>query len=135
MKTKNILKHTLREIKRLKKHATPEQLDNLDFDKLDPGDNYKCIYGQMTGNCDNTEALYLFDKCARRIVTDFLLFEHKESKVDKTKKDITNYSILEVFIYHFDENNEDIINYLKGDSKGLVLELEGEYMDIHDEKV
>jgi hypothetical protein len=57
----------IQEAKRLKKHATPEELAKLSFKKLN-GENFDtCIYGQITGNCFSERANELILKCAPRV--------------------------------------------------------------------
>jgi len=39
------LKAVRTELENIKKYATQDQIDQLDFDKFDPGSNTDCIYG------------------------------------------------------------------------------------------
>lgn len=50
------LKQVITELKHIKRHATPEELNKLSFITFNKNNPCKCIYGQMTGNCDSTRA-------------------------------------------------------------------------------
>ena len=54
----------------LKKNATPEEIGRLDFDTLRPENKERCIYGQMTGDCDSLRAIDLISLCAKRFIVD-----------------------------------------------------------------
>lgn len=68
-------KQTLKELEELviqeainiKKYAIPSELKKLDFHQLDENHVEKCIYGQMTGNCENPRANQLIDLCALKV--------------------------------------------------------------------
>jgi hypothetical protein len=55
------------EAKKLKKHATKEELSNLDLEALDPCDEKVCIYGLATGDCNSARAQELIKKCATQV--------------------------------------------------------------------
>ncbi|MEK6829010.1 MAG: hypothetical protein AABY15_02705 [Nanoarchaeota archaeon] len=67
MNEQEFLKEVEKEVILLKKHASKEQLDNLDADLIDPTHADACIYGQMTGECRSLEAKRLMDLCCKRI--------------------------------------------------------------------
>lgn len=62
MKKTDFLKAVEHEVKTLKKLATKEELENLNFEYLHPEFPQSCIYGQMTGECYSKRAKELMDK-------------------------------------------------------------------------
>lgn len=55
------------EATRIRKYATPEEIDNLDFTYFNPESRSNCIYGQLTGSCYNRRAYTLIRKCASQV--------------------------------------------------------------------
>ncbi len=53
------------EVKALKKHATPAEIDKLDRELVDYSHINNCIYGLMTGSCESPRARVLLDQCAQ----------------------------------------------------------------------
>lgn len=51
----------------LRKHATEEEISNLDFETLKPDTVNSCIYGQMTGHCFSARAKELIEKSCKKV--------------------------------------------------------------------
>lgn len=66
-----------KEVKALKKHATKEELQNLDFNEFDPDKKEQCIYGQITGYCQSKRASELIFNCCVRFVRNDLEIDDK----------------------------------------------------------
>lgn len=129
------LKDVAKEVESLKTNATPQELKRLNFKKLKPESYTKCIYGQMTGNCTSKRATDLIDLCCQRFTlnkVDYDVMENKlfentlayiNGKVNKSRTEmkITHLSALEHYIYLIDSKPENVIAYLKGETKKLVL--------------
>lgn len=121
-------KLVIEEAKNLKKNATKEELENLNFEELDPDWPVKCIYGQMTGSCNSERAVNLIVTCAKRVY-------HSNCSNGKTLSNKLNgspvglhrnkyWSPIEVFIINAKYNdssemNNKLIQYLKGERKTL----------------
>jgi hypothetical protein len=118
-------KLVLQEIENLKIYATYEEIGKLDFETFNPVHTKNCIYGQMTGDCFSPRAVELLDLCA----TPFSHFtstwdstEATEFRENRNPNKLGNvFSTLEYYIDNYSETNEQIIAYLKGDSKTIEL--------------
>lgn len=64
MISKQLVNYVHKEAAKLKANAAPEELGNLDFERLSPLHVNQCIYGEMTGHCESQRALELLSKCA-----------------------------------------------------------------------
>lgn len=136
------LKHdVLTEANNIKQHATEVEKAYLDFNTLDPSKMDKCIYGQMTGNCDSTRSIELISKCACRFIVDSGLtsikaegFERIQRKVngevveDLQFKRLTSwsnyqahFSAIEAYILLPEAKNADLIAFIKGESDTVEL--------------
>lgn len=126
------------EAKKLRKHATQDQKDSLNYYNLDVTSPSFCVYGQMTGYCYSREALDLIRKCAVRVyntegkeLTNPIHLKHLngapkdfESAGDRTD---VYHSPIEMFIVtmeysdnpDFKHNNQILIDYITGDSDSL----------------
>lgn len=127
MKPKKVIKHVMKEINAIKKHATKEQIDKLNFKELRPSEYNNCIYGQMTGNCESKASLKLIRKCCTRTVDAIGDLFQGSYTASRSKRTNENFSLLERFIYMESQNNEDIIAYLRGEKKELELTIETEW--------
>lgn len=120
------------EAKALKSKATKRELQRLDFDKLDPVSTMFCIYGQMTGDCNDTRANSLVYDCAKRVYDSRGI--HRNALVDSKlngapKKEIIGYRIYSYFspiekfiaqkLQNQKQNNKILIEYLKGEREML----------------
>ncbi len=124
------------EVEALKKHATKDEIGNLNFSYFDPESQYGCIYGQMTGRCTSARAKELMDlSCVRVAVGDSLAYSKKDLP-DILKKINGQYngqmwnqgfrnfeylSMIETYILLADSKPKNIIAYLKGEKEKLVL--------------
>jgi len=118
---KNYLEIVETEIKLLKINATEEELENLDFYCLNPVSQNNCIYGQMTGYCENNRAVELINLCCKTELKFPLVGSPIPKKLERIKQSFGAYSYLENFIFRFPSCNEHIIDYLQG--KVDVLEI------------
>lgn len=62
MNKKEFLEAVVHEVETLKRIAKKNEINMLDFDRLDPNDKSLCIYGQMTNDCGSGRAKELMDK-------------------------------------------------------------------------
>ena len=111
----------IKEIENIKKYASDEALNNLEWDTFSPGDIHNCIYGKMHGHCRNTSAMVMIGKCCYRYSTSAKL---GDTEIFGKKKDIISdntiyMSILEAYIVDYPKYNEAIIEYLRGERKTL----------------
>lgn len=113
---KQFLEDVAKEARALKKHATPEELDKLDFSNLWPNDVTLCVYGQMTGYCDSPRASELIKICANKFFIDSSGDFIYEKEFEEFR-----WSPLERYITHDDAQNKNLIAFLKGERKDLVL--------------
>lgn len=67
------------EIEALKNNATQTEKDSLNINYFNPKSPHRCLYGQLTGNCQNDRAVSLIIKGCKRVFD--------------TKKNLANCSI------------------------------------------
>lgn len=67
MKKFNYPALVIQEAKNLRKLATREEKDQLNLVTLNPRNEWKCIYGQMTGSCFSDRAEELIVKSCQRV--------------------------------------------------------------------
>lgn len=112
------------EIANLKKYATKEELSKLDFECFNGLSPTSCIYGQMTGYCNNARAVDLIRLSCERVYIpgDGAPNNHKGlngSPKDKPRVEDGKYqfwSPIEVIVaYNNEEINAKIIEQLKAD--------------------
>lgn len=122
-----IEERVIEEATNLKKYATPEELDKLTLERLNPANVFNCIYGQMTGSCNSARALELIQKCCPKA------YQNSESdKLVSTDCDYPNsrifyyfWSPIEKFTYNIRYNLYDrnkiviLIRFLKGQRKTI----------------
>lgn len=120
MITKKLKKLVLKEADNLKKFATVAERSNLNFDRLRPNNASHCIYGQMTGRCYTKRAEELLNQCT---VPYKDVYDVKKRTKDKTFKDgvFRAFSPIEMYILEQGAKNENLINYLKGETDQLIL--------------
>lgn len=111
---KQFLEDVKKEARALRKHATPEELVRLDFDTLKPNDIFCCVYGQMTGHCDGVRASELIKNCSP-------VFINACDGSLENKFETFHYSPIEQYIMEDDAKNKNLIAFLKGERKDLVL--------------
>ena len=124
-------RHTLmrqlvvKEATNLKKYASKEELNKLDFNSLNSGRVDLCVYGQMTGHCWTKRATDLMKTCCERVYhTD--QGSVRDCSVNGSPEDLERnkfWSPIEVFIDQYrnqkNGNNEQLIKFLKGEIKVL----------------
>jgi hypothetical protein len=128
------------EVEMLKKHATKEEIEKLDYVHLDPVHMGKCIYGQMTGSCESDRAKALMDlACVRVYVGDVMIRGKEYKEIQKNmngpykgqmwsndwdngvKRSYTHLSMIETYICLIGAKNKKLIDYLKGETDTLEL--------------
>lgn len=122
------------EAKLLRENATKDELNKLNFIRLDPESKTQCIYGQMTGLCHSVRANELIYKCAKRVYNinrdngwDLI----QGAKLNGSPKKIEGYvnriklyfSPIEKFIAQKKNNqgvnNKILVDFLKGERETL----------------
>lgn len=142
MISKQLVDLTHVEAARLRKNATADELDHLDFESFNPGSDTDCIYGQMIGYCRRPRAVELIRKCATRIVKVVnpdvgngngldnvsceLAFGAKETFERRTKDkpfwgEVNYFSPIETYIAQDGADNKQLIAYLRGEIETLDL--------------
>lgn len=144
MKTKitkaQFLADVRHEIDMLKENTTPLERGRLNFAYFNPEHPEQCIYGQISGDCRNTRAKELMDKCCRRVIdttpkninggdtfTDIKPLINGEYNAQMWdahggRSRWVYLSSLEGYIQlENDKANAQIIAYIKGETNGLVL--------------
>lgn len=124
------------EIERIKKFATKEERRRLNIEDFNPRSGGYCIYGLLTGYCRNPRAIELIKECCTFVMYNktskwpktFTAMRdgvtRKEETLKSNKEALNNtgyFSMLELYIVLNEgkQVNEDILAYLKGDSKTL----------------
>lgn len=122
---KEYLKEVKKEIINIKKHATAEEIDMLDFFRLNAYNYRQCIYGQMTGNCYSKRATELIRLCcntktsfANVLSSDYELIKEKPRLNGLANK---GHTYVEHFIVHHEKYNKHIIEFLKGETDKLII--------------
>lgn len=67
---KELYKLVKAEAKLLLEYAAPEERQRLDCKTINGGSSTSCIYGQITGSCHSERALFLIQKCAKKVYTN-----------------------------------------------------------------
>lgn len=115
------------EADKLKQFATADELVKLDFDQLSPRDMTRCIYGQIAGVCFNERAVELLNKCAKPLIDDYGdYFDGIDLRLTERPERFDNhderwFSPIEVYITQREANNENLIQYLRGEVEDLDL--------------
>lgn len=114
-----------KEAKALRTKATTSERAKLNFDDLQVASSKNCIYGQMTGSCLTSRAHDLIATCAERVYRRGKLNGEptvKKLERNRAEFEFTVFSPIERFIMFNageNDNNEILINYLKGKTKTL----------------
>ena len=145
----DFLKSVLHEVNMLKKHATKEEISKLNFTKFDPSNLRNCIYGQMSGSCENERAKELMDLSCERVVhaekggkklglvgdgwfstrtnetfsdiNEFINGAYESQMWNSDRRNYEYYSCLETYILLKGAKIKEIFLFLKGESKNLEL--------------
>jgi hypothetical protein len=107
------------EIKRIKRLATAEEIDRLDFSKFSHSSAGNCIYGQMTGYCGSDRATEIMPKSFSEISLEFdVTTEYKQLSFKKGD----DFTYMEKYLYICSPNtHKHIIDFLKGKVKVLSI--------------
>lgn len=130
--TKVLLQLVSKEAKSLKKYAYKKELKKLNFKNFSSSNIFKCIYGQMTGDCFSDRASELIYKCAARIyksgedeekVSAGVTLNGKPPQKGRGFYSRNFWSPIEVFVdidkNRKNGNNEMLIKFLKNEAKVL----------------
>lgn len=109
-------KLVIEEATNLKKYATKEELDKLDYATLKEDDIFHCVYGQMTSLCFGYRATQLIDKCI-----DFKyqhLYKNNKPIISKRYDNNCYYSPIERFLiaYKGSKKIKKLIDFLKDEN-------------------
>lgn len=134
------LEDVRKEVDAVKLNATPNEIARLEFKKLEPTSFTRCIYGQMTGDCQSLRASELILLCCPRYFENNLgNYESLEDAVGEVNgKQIAgigspeklyqhrsdwliHLSALEAYILAPEAKSENLIAYLKGETDTLDL--------------
>lgn len=92
-------KFAKKEINKIKTHFTKEEINKLDFNTLCGDCTDKCIYGQMTGNC-NTPRAVEFIKNLDVVIKGSNDDIKPGENFDENQRDLLFLSPLEEYIYN-----------------------------------
>lgn len=107
-----------KEAEALRVNATAEELGRLDFDRLNPNSATRCIYGQMTHECDSPRATELITKCTKTYI-EAASDIHRIKLNEKFAE--FRWSPIEFYILQDDARNANLIAYLRGETETLEL--------------
>lgn len=128
-----------KEAEALRIHATREERERIIFNRLNPENINKCIYGQMTGDCYSERACVLIKKCACRYIKDSALTEIQSEGFTRIAEKVNgrrvknlyenrnqtfdpiHYSAIEAYILLPEANNANLIAYLREETETLEL--------------
>lgn len=116
---KQFIEDVKKEAMALRKHATKEELDRLDFYTLDPQSPTRCTYGQLSGDCDNDRASELIKACAPVLFAAHDFYAQYPLPIEKFLT--YRWSPIEIYINRDYAKNKNLIDYLKGNRNDLVL--------------
>lgn len=107
------------EIKRIKRLATAEEIDRLDFSKFSHSDVDRCIYGQMTGFYSSNRAKAIMPKSFNEISPGFDdVTKYKALSFQKGD----SFTYMEKYLYVCSPNTrKHIIDFLKDKVKVLCI--------------
>jgi hypothetical protein len=122
MKKVEFLLEVKAELDNIKAKATKEELSNLNIDRFNHNRNSRCIYGQMTGDCDSRRAMELAPKIYHRLGDGD---KHGFAKQDFQKREGLNqnyYTALEKYLFMVKKpTHSKIIDYLTGKINNIQL--------------
>ena len=124
MTKEQFLKIVKKEIDGIKEYTTDEEKKALKYECFVASDMHYCIYGQMTGHCNNLRALEILRLSSINHSTYHLLkLNCQEISNIEEKPKWDNHgsdSPLEAFLMKCDSStHKDIINYIKGNISEL----------------
>jgi len=116
MTDKQFLDEVIREVKTIKKRATKEEIARLDVDKFNPNNEFACVYGMLTGQCNSFRARELYNKSLDSI-------DRNKDVSDITESKFAYFTVLEQYLVSHSRKLHNIIPYLKGEEKKLIIKL------------
>jgi hypothetical protein len=146
---KQLLTDVAKEVEAIKTNATAQEIAKLDIENFN-GRHYKqCLYGQMTGDCFSHRASELIFECCSRFFVghpddkddgleeatekkDSAVYQYANGEKYPDAEDVDtlnyernngviHYSSIEAYIMLKSAKPANIIAYLKGEMKDLVL--------------
>lgn len=136
----DLVADVLTEVTNIKQYATAQEIANLDFEDLHPNHRNRCVYGQMTGDCNSERAAQLIEKCTPRffeygIIPPFGGTEINMARVaenvngtkvngfvvERTTRFFVHFSAIEAYILLNNAQNENLINLIKGNTQTAEL--------------
>jgi hypothetical protein len=118
------LKKVRKEIRELKKIVTPEELKNIDVDKIEKGD-LRGFYSQLTGHFFSNRAQKLINESATLFFQDNGLGLTPRNKIIPpnfmTYSNARNFTVLEVYMAYNNDKINHILKFLKSEIKQLNL--------------
>lgn len=135
------IKDVKKEARALNKHATKEEKDRLSIELLNPDHQARCIYGLIGGNCRSMRSIELIEKCCPRYFLNRRDNAYREKKFKavkanvngtrignntrfcllKEKDTLEHFSSIEAYILIPWAKNKNLIDFLQGKRKDLVL--------------
>ena len=116
-------KLVISEATKLKFCATQTELSKLDFDNLSPESFERCIYGQMTGDCQSERASELLSCCAVPYSSDLDYLRRTSIKRFNVinRRKLLVFSAIEYYITCNDAKNRELIDFLRDKTQKLEL--------------
>lgn len=122
MKKAEFLLEVKAEIDNIKTQATKEELSKLTIEGFDHNHDSKCIYGQMTGDCDSHRAITLAPKVYYNIGDGHTFAKQQFEKKEGDLRGFNYYTALEKYLFMVKKpTHSKIIDYLKGKIDTLEL--------------
>lgn len=119
----------IKEATNLRKELKKKEKENLNFEDLDPNSARSCIYGQISGHCNNARAVRLIRSCCKKVYTPNYKSQCNLKNAipngsPERKKREDFWSPIEVFIIQRGQkrNTKKLISYIKGEINELTLD-------------
>lgn len=119
--TKPYFNNVLKELINIKKYATKEELDNLNFNTLNTNNEHHCIYGQMAESCHSYRGKALIRLCCKTKTSFESIYGNYTIDFPPRFNDRFYISYLENCIVKFSHNNNNIIKFLKSEIDTITL--------------
>lgn len=109
----------------LRHNATQAERDHLNFNEVNPWFSDECIYGQMTGSCQNKRAAELLESCAYPYSVTIARYSeplgHETFAVRPERIGIPVFSAIEYYIVQRGAKLGELIDFLKCKTDKLEL--------------
>lgn len=120
MKKSEFLVEVMAELDNIKAKATKEEISNLNIEGFNHNHGSRCIYGQMTGDCDSRRAVMLAPKIYYNIGDGHGFAKQRFEKREGITQNY--YTALEKYLFMVKKpTHAKIIDYLKGSTSVLEL--------------